>query len=535
MFSPTLVHEYLSRSASRFPDKIALVCGEERWTYRALDQYSDYLAHVLGEIGVHKGDRVIVFLDNSSETVISLYGILKAGAVFVILNSAIKSRKLKYILRDSGARLLITHTRKARTVIEAEEALSENTHIIWVGNPSDIPKRQSARSLSWNSIFQNFDPASDLAENGKGDSMRASLIDLDIAALIYTSGSSGEPKGVISGHCNMVAAARSIIQYLENISDDIVLNVLPLSFDYGLYQVIMAFMFSGTVVMEKSFLYPVKFLECIEKERVTGLPIVPTMAAMLLKMGNLDAYDLRSLRYISNTAAALPVEHIRKIKDLFPHARLFSMYGLTECKRVSYLPPEELDRRASSVGKAMPNCEISVVDGEGKEVAPGEVGELVIRGANVMQGYWNAPELTARIFRQGRRPGETLLYSGDYFKKDSDGFLYFIGRKDDMIKTRGERVSAREVENVLCEMDGIAEAAVLGVPDDILGQVIKAFVVPGQKRSLAEQDVRRYCMRCLEPFMVPKYLVIVEELPKTPHGKVDKKSLEKWTNKMESP
>jgi acyl-CoA synthetase (AMP-forming)/AMP-acid ligase II len=328
----------------------------------------------------------------------------------------------------------------------------------------------------------------------------------------------------------MVSAARSIIQYLENRSDDITLTVLPLSFDYGLYQVIMAFMFGGTVVLERSFLYPVKFLECIQREKVTGLPLVPTIAAMLLKMQSIDRYDLSSLRYVTNTAAALPVDHIRRLRALLPHARLYSMYGLTECKRVSYLPPEELDRRPSSVGKAMPNTEVLIVNEAGEEVLPGVVGELVIRGAHVMRGYWNAPELTAATFRPGRFPGEIHLHSGDLFRKDEEGFLYFVGRKDDMIKCKGERVSPREVENILCQLDGVAEAAVIGIPDEIFGHVIKAFVVRRKVSSLSERDVLRHCAANLEALMVPKRIEFLDDLPKTPNGKVDRKMLKNLAN-----
>jgi acyl-CoA synthetase (AMP-forming)/AMP-acid ligase II len=192
---------------------------------------------------------------------------------------------------------------------------------------------------------------------------------------------------------------------------------------------------------------------------------------------------------------------------------------------VSYLPPEELDRRPSSVGKAIPNSEAFIVNEAGREAAPGEVGELVIRGAHVMCGYWNSPELTAKIFRQGRLPGERLLYSGDLFTKDEEGFLYFVGRKDDMIKSKGERVSPREVENVLCEREGISEAAVIGVPDEMLGQAIKAFIVCSAGARLTERDVLKFCSENLQPFMVPKCVDFVDSLPKTPNGKIDKKSL----------
>jgi long-chain acyl-CoA synthetase len=523
-FDPTLVHEWLRRSARRFPDKSALICGQQHWSYKTLDQYTDHLACALMEMTVARGDRVVIFLDNSPETIISLYGILKAGGVFVVIGSTIKSPKLTYILKNSDANILITHTNKAGIVNEALASLQKDLKVIWVGHKNKILSKSSYSSLSWEQIFSNVTETADNYEKWV-NSKFPRTIDVDLATLIYTSGSTGEPKGVISTHHNMVSAARSIIQYVENCKDDIILNVLPLSFDYGLYQVIMTFMFGGTVVQEKSFLYLHKVLEQIPKEKVTGFPIVPTILAMLLKMDNLGKYDFSSLRYMTNTAAALPVSHIRKVRELFPHVRFYSMFGLTECKRVAYMPPEELDNRPSSVGKAMPNCEVFIVDEDGNELPPGKTGELIIRGSNTMQGYWQDPETTAKTYHPGRYPSDRILYSGDYFRKDEQGFLYFLGRKDDMIKSKGERISAREVENSICAMDTVAEAAVIGVPDEILGQAIKAFIVATHGAILTEKQVMKHCAENMEIFMVPKYVKFMDSLPKTPNGKIDKKQL----------
>jgi len=524
MFNPTLMHEWLTLNARRDPEKTAIVAGEDRWKYRDLDGCSDRLAAALIAGGVKRHDRVVVFLENSPESVASLFGILKAGAVFVILNGTMKAKKLSYILKDSGATALITDVRKAQVVEEATREADRSLRIIWIGAPSSIPQGLAGRSMSWEEALSGGPQ-----ETGGVHFPRS--IDQDLAALIYTSGSTGEPKGVMSTHHNMVSAARSIIGYIGNTPDEIIVDVLPLSFDYGLYQVLMSVIFGGTVVFE-SFLFPVKVLQAIEKERVTGFPLVPTMAAFLLKMQNLEKYNLSTLRYMTNTGAALPPEHIRRLRELFPDVKLFSMFGLTECKRTLFLPPEEVDRRAASVGKAIPNCEVFILDEEGREVPPGEVGELVIRGSNVMRGYWNAPELTARSYRPGRIPGERWLYSGDYFRQDEEGFLYFLGRKDDMIKCKGERVSPKEVENVLCELPGVAEAAVIGVPDEILGQAIMAFVVRGNRSSVTERDVLRHCSERMETFMIPKYVEFLEEMPKSPHGKIDKGVLKR---RLENP
>jgi len=511
-----LIQDSLSISATRFPDKVALIHKQKRWTYTLLDQYSNHFAHTLIQMGLQREDRVVIFLNNSAEIVISLYGILKADGVFVIVNGSIKSKKLAYILKDSGARFLITDPSRANIVANAFDDLNLDCLILWNGKSEHIPNSLTSISVTWDAIFKHVNLI---------DPITPQNIDVDLAALIYTSGSTGEPKGVMSPHYSMIAAATSITQYLENTSADIILNVLPLSFDYGLYQILMAFMFGGTVVLEESFVFIHEVLKRIPEEKVTGFPIVPTILAMILKLQNLEKYDFGSLRYITNTGAALPVEHIRKLRSLFPDVKIYSMFGLTECKRVCYLPPEELDKKPSSVGKAMPNCEVFIVDEAGNEVKPCVEGELVIRGSNVMRGYWNAPELSAKYFRPGRFPGEMLLYSGDYFKKDENGYLYFIGRKDDMIKSKGERLSAKEIENTIYQFDGVSEVAVFGVPDEIFGQAIKAVIVTEISSQISEKDILKFCTENLEPFAIPKYIEFVDELPKTTHGKIDKKSL----------
>ncbi len=526
-FDPVLVHDWLSRSARRFPDKVALICEEQRLTYREIERRSTHLAVDLIENGMRRHERVIVLLDNSAETVISLYGILKAGGAFIILSSSLKGQKLRYILDNSEAGILITHTSKSKVIKDALGDNQRKCKIVWVGSKKGIPEELTSCSRNWDDVFSNY-----TVEDNSQSACLPRCIDVDLATLIYTSGSTGEPKGVISTHHNMISAARSIVQYIDNVEDDIILDVLPLSFDYGLYQVIMAFMFGGTIVLEKSFLYLHRVLERIEQEKVTGFPIVPTIVAMLLKQQDLSKYDFSTLRYMTNTGAALPVEHIKKLRSIFDHVTIISMFGLTECKRVGYLPPEELDRRPSSVGKAMPNCETFVVDENDNEVAPGQTGELIIRGSNVMQGYWKDAEMTAKAYRNRRYPSERMLYSGDYFRQDEDGFLYFLGRKDDMIKSKGERISAKEVENIICAMDGVSEAAVVGLPDEILGQAIKAYMVLSPGVELTEKQILKYCSENMEIFMIPKYIEFMENLPKTPNGKIDKKQLKNVGCKM---
>ena len=515
-----LVQDFLINSAERFPDKIALVCGEHRYTYAQIFEHSRRLACALRAMGLQRQDRVVIFCENSVKSVVALFGTLMASGIFVMLNPAMKSKKLAYILNDSGASAFIAQTTKS-TVIQGAllGATPALRHVIWVGAEENrmAPASRHAVDHRWGDLLSGPGSAAPAAPVG--------TIDMDLAAIIYTSGSTGDPKGVMSAHYNMVASARSIGKYLENSPDDIILSTLALSYGYGLYQVLTTFMVGGTVILEPSFAFPNKVIQRLAEEQVTGMPIVPTIAALLLNLKDLGRFDLRSLRYITNAAAALPVRHISHLRELFPHVRIYSMYGLTECTRVCYLPPDQIARLPASVGIPMPNCEAFVVDEEGRNLGPNQVGELVVRGSNVNQGYWALPEETAKQFRPGRYRAEILLYTGDLFRRDEEGFLYFVARKDDLIKTKGERVSPKEIEDVICDLDGVLEAAVVGVPDDILGQAVKAFVVCNGGRTLTEVDIINQCKKNLEPFMVPKQVEVCGFLPKTPNGKIDKKQL----------
>ncbi len=510
------VESFLEQSARSLPGKTALVCGERRLTYGELDQSANRLAQSLIAAGVHRGDRVAVYLENSVEAVVSIFAILKAGAVFLVINPTTKPDKLCYILHNCRAKGLITDTRRETASGDALAGVASLLAIWLAGGIGKHVAAAGKRLVDLDAVLNDAGlPAQALPKR---------CIDIDLAALIYTSGSTGRPKGVMLTHLNIVAAATSITTYLENRTEDIILSVLPLSFDYGLYQVLMAFKFGGTVVLERSFTYPYKAIDLLIREKVTGFPIVPTMAAVLLQMDSASV-QCPSLRYITNTAAALPTEHIRRLRDLFPSAELYSMYGLTECKRVSYLPPEQLDIRPTSIGRGMPNEEVYIVDDEGNRLPPQAVGELVVRGANVMKGYWELPEETEKMLKPGPLPGEKVLHTGDLFRSDEEGYLYFVGRKDDIIKTRGEKVSPREVEDVLHAIPEVAEAAVIGVPDAVLGQAIRAVISLREGTQLRENDVLRYCAARLEDFMVPKSVVFVSSLPKTGSGKVSKREI----------
>lgn len=505
------MHHFLERSAERFPDKVALICDGRRLTYAQIEELTNRIAHGLTDYGIKRGDRVVIWLPNSVEVTLAIFAALKAGAVFAVIHSGTKMDRLTYVLNNCTAAALFAPAPHLESIVELLDRVPSLRCVVLVSHGTNI-------------LDQRLIPLEQLLAYGAASRPQPQTIDVDLACLVYTSGSTGEPKGVMCTHANVVFAVSAITEYLENTPRDIVINVLPLSFDYGLYQLLMTFAFGGTLVLERSFAYPVKLLQQIERERVTGLPGVPTLFAMLLQM-DLTPYDLSSLRYLTNTAAALPVEHIRRLRAAFPWARLYSMYGLTECKRALYLPPEELDRRPASVGIPIPGTEAWIEDDTGRRVEPGEVGELVVRGAHVMQGYWGDAEETAKRYRVGRYPADRMLYTGDLFTMDEDGFFYFVARKDDIIKSRGEKVAPKEVEHVIYQLPGVTEVAVFGVPDPILGEAIKAVIVANGSASLTERDVRRHCAQHLEEFKIPHYVEFRPSLPHSASGKIDKAAL----------
>lgn len=519
-----LLDLYLEESTTRHPNKTALICGEHRATYAEVNGGANALAHAFKAMGLQRQERVCVYFDNSVETVQSLFAAMKAAGIFLVVHPQVKGNKLAYILNDCKARILVLGRRHLTAVEHGLLACKYLDHIVIV----DINLYEDA-CAGFHSLVAAGKHLHNLAQilTGYPPTLPSNPnIDLDLASLIYTSGSTGKPKGVTLTHLNMVTASTSLTTCLRNQPDDLILSALPLAFDYGLYQVLTAFRCGGTVVLEKQFLYPYKYIELIHKEKITGLPIVPTISAILLNLKELENHDFSSVRYVTSTAQALPVHHIQRMRHIMPKARIYSMYGLTECKSVAYLPSELIDKKPTSVGIAIPNTEVWIEDEEGKPVTtPGTPGELVVRGSHVMVGYWNTPEETARCLKPGRNSTERVLKTGDLFTMDEDGHLYFIARQDDLIKTAGERVGPREVENVLYELEAVKEAAVIGVPDDILGQAIKAFVVLREGTELTDVEVIKLCQKRLEKFMVPKYVEFRLELPKTSTGKISKKVL----------
>jgi amino acid adenylation domain-containing protein len=511
-----LLHHQLQTTVARYPDKVALVMEGARYAYTDLSRMADRLAATLQARGVRRGDRIALFMPNSPEMVVAVFATLQTGAIFSPLSPQTKADKLRYILADATPTCLVTDTR-LHTAWTGPIQEAAGLHTVVVAGPDAGTLPADSRLL----------PFAEAVADREVRITDPRTIDQDLAAIIYTSGSTGDPKGVMLTHLNMISAANSITTYLGLCHSDIIMCALPLSFDYGLYQILMGFKVGARLILEPSFAFPVKILEAMQRERVTVFPGVPTMFSLLMTLECLPQFDLSSLRMITNTAAALSERHIRDLRKLFPQARLFSMYGLTECKRVSYLPPEQLDIRPTSVGRGMPNEEVYLVDEHRNHLPPGSIGELVVRGSNVMRGYWRKPEETARRLKPGPYPGEVVLHTGDLFRMDEEGYLYFIGRLDDMIKSRGEKVSPREVENILCAMEGVQEAAVVGVPDALLGEAVKAFIVVKPDYTYSERDVIKHCLAGLESFMAPKYVEFVSSLPRGANGKIDKKSLMK--------
>jgi len=505
-----LVGDTLRHSTEQRPDATAIVVDGRSRDYESLLDESLRLARALQELGLERGGRVVVQTTNSWETAVAVYGTTLAGGVFVVVNAQTKSDKLGYMLADSGAQFLVTQRPLLNVFRSFQGGLPALEHVLVVGESADLP----APCLGFGELVASADPS---------PSVRG--IPVDLAALIYTSGSTGNPKGVMIRQQSMVFTMQSLCRYLRLSADDRILNFLPLAFDYGLYQLLMAVRLGATLILEQSFTFPLEIVARLTDTGATVFPGVPTAYATLCGLSrNRPELQLPEVRRVTNTAAALPPPILGDLRRIFPNALIFAMYGLTECKRVCYLEPELLEQRPSSVGKAIPGTEALVLV-DGRPAAPGEVGVLHVRGPHVMAGYWNQPELTAEMLRDGPTPGERMLCTQDFFTQDDEGFLYFVGRSDDIIKSGGQKVSPIEVENALHAIPEVRLAAVVGVEDEKLGEAIRAYVVLHDGASLTEHDVVRACRSRLEPIMVPHEVVFLDELPTTESGKVKKTGL----------
>jgi acyl-CoA ligase (AMP-forming) (exosortase A-associated) len=510
-----LIHHMLRASARRRSDKEALVHGDQRLSFREVDERVSGLAQGLREAGMVRGDRVGIYLDASVPQAVSIFGVSRAGGVYVPINGLLFPEQVGHIARDCQMKGLITTRDKAGSLSEVIKETPSLDFLVLVGDegPVDIP----LSTYTFEELCA-LTPPSDWRDHG---------IEKDLAAILYTSGSTGKPKGVMLSHAQVMAGSSIVSTYLEITETDRILAVLPFSFDAGMNQLMTAWQ-QGATLLLINFVFARDVVQTLVKERVTGLAGVPTFWSLLAQpSSSLHKQPMPHLRYITNTGGAMPQTVLARLRELLPATRVYLMYGLTEAFRSTYLAPEELERRPTSMGKAIPDTEILLINEEGKPCKPGEVGELVHRGPTVSMGYWGQPELTAKVLRPHpflpREVGdvERVCYSGDYVKMDAQGFLYFVGRRDTMIKSSGFRISPNEVEEVLFKSGLLKSAAVIGLPDEILGQSIKAFVVGQEGVELSVEALREFCASNMPRHMVPKAIERLDQMPKTTSGKVD--------------
>lgn len=514
-----LVHHMLQSSVSRYPDKEALVHGSVRLTYREVSARVRGLATGLRDAGLQRGDRVGIYLDASIAQVVSILGVSQAGGVFVPANAALMPEQVAHIGRDCSISVLITSSAKLESLLHVLQEIPSLRFLILVANGE-----AAAVPLP----VLDFDAMT----KRRGDTTPSDwAIEKDLAAILYTSGSTGKPKGVMLSHSNVMAGTTIVSSYLAITHTDRILAVLPFSFDAGLNQLTTALQQGGTLVLI-NFTFAKQIVEMLLKERITGLAGVPTVWSLLAQPNStMEKHTFPALRYITNTGGAMPQTVLKRLRAALPATSIVLMYGLTEAFRSTYLPPEELDLHPTSMGKAIPDTEILVLHEDGTLCKPGEVGELVHRGPTVSLGYWGNPEATNRVLKPNPLlppqigSEEKVCYSGDLVKMDEEGFLYYVGRRDTMIKSSGFRISPTEVEEVVFQTGKARHAAAIGVPDDLMGQAVKVFIVLREGEPWDGAAFLSFCAERMPRYMVPKYFEVLDELPKTSSGKVDYPSL----------
>ncbi len=493
-----LLHENLKSSAQKYPSKVAVVYQKERVTYLEIDKLSDYLAHFLLEKGIKKGDRVALLLENSVDYVISFFGILKAAAVVVPLNTQLVNRELAYLLKDCAPRFVITDSAHQPVLKD----LIDPVFILKIDEGEPSP---SFSTGDWKLGTGNWGTGAPNIDN--------------LAMIIYTSGTTGNPKGVMLTHKNLDANANSIIEYLHLHPADSSMVILPFYYSYGNSLLTTHIKAGATLVIDNRFVFPNVVLETMEKECVTGFAGVPSHYAILLRKSALKKYKLPKLRYVTQAGSAMAPSLIQEFIEILPAVKFHVMYGQTEATaRLTYLNPAYLKEKSGSIGKAIPGVKIEVLKENGEKAKPGEIGEIVVQGDNIMSGYWNSPEETAKVLKKEG------LWTGDLASRDEDGFIYLVARKKEMIKSGANRISPLEIEEVVCRMRGVVECAAVGIPDEILGEAIKLCVVKNGV-LLNENELRLFCKQNLAAFKMPKVVEFMDSLPKTSTGKIKRTEL----------
>lgn len=529
MRDSTLLPDLIAFASEATPEAPALTYGKKTLKYGELSQSVSSFASGLISLGMQRGERVAIYLEKRFETVIASFGAPAAGGVFVPLNPLLKAEQVGYILRDCNVRILITSPERLALLQSTLPACHDLRHVVIVEPGEALPTNGAISYCSWAELM------------GQPTVCGHRVIDTDMVGILYTSGSTGKPKGVVLSHRNMVAGAKSVASYLENRADDTLLAALPLSFDAGFSQLTTAF-HAGARVVLLNYLLPRDVLKALEREKVTGLTAVPPLYIQLTQLAWPESIT-EHLRYFANTGGRMPRETLMALRKHLPKSRPFLMYGLTEAFRSTFLPPAEVDQRPDSIGKAIPNAEILVLRDDGSPCAPNEPGELVHRGALVGLGYWNDPEKTAERYKPlpvhapGREAGlvlpEIAVFSGDTVRMDEEGFLYFIGRRDEMMKTSGYRVSPTEVEEILYATRLVGECVAFGVDDDRLGQTIQVIATPPAEGELDVAALLAECRARMPAYMVPAGISVRSgPLPRNPNGKIDRKTLStEWLDK----
>lgn len=484
------------------PSREALAEGERRLAYGAFWGEVRTLAAALAERGLARGDRVAIVLPNRLEGVVAWYATWLAGGVVVPLNAQARSRDFARWLAHADARFVV------------HEAGSEDVEAA-LASMSDPPARVVVAEPEPGSAAMRFAlPAGAPERSFRGPD--------DLAVVLYTSGTTGHPKGVMLGHANLAANVDAILRYLALGPADSTVTILPFYYSYGASVLHTHLAAGARLVIEPNLVFPHVVVETLARERASGFSGVPSTFALLLDRVKLDKYDLSSLRYLTQAGGGMPPALTERVRAALPGARLFVMYGQTEATaRLTYLPPDRLEEKLGSVGVPVPGVEIEVRRDDRSRAAPREAGHVWARGPSVMLGFWKDPEASLRVLVDG------WLETGDMGHVDEDGFLFLAGRRSDMIKTGAHRIHPGEVEEVISELDGVGEVAAVGVDDDVLGQVVKVFVVPRAAGQIAPDAIKAHCRQRLAVYKIPKFIELVTSLPKTASGKVQRALLAK--------